>query len=315
MRDKGVFGSPSRSVDRVVGIQEDEPSVVVERHSGAGGVEAVDRLALVGVVAEQVVVVAVHPVGVHGQDRERAAPVGHLGPQLPLRRKPGGVAEIGEGLGPLLDGPVGAVGRVARGDLVRQLGAGVRAAGIAERLQVGLAETHVSVLLPAARVVDLELNLGHRSAGRSRVDRPPDQDMVLLALGREQEQRLTASVRLEPQSVHVTPDQLRRTPLLRLDGGDRNERQHARTKKEPALPGRLRERRHTDRLPPLCRASRRSVSGRSSLTNGVRGPASSPETLPSSRRRYQRNHAGGHRWPPLVGSCRQAHVDVRVATG
>jgi hypothetical protein len=53
--------------------------------------------------------------------------------------------------------------------------------------------------------------------------------MVRLALGSEQEERLTASVRLEPEAVHVTPDQLRRPPLLRLDGGDSDERQHART--------------------------------------------------------------------------------------
>src|SRR5204863_3653322 len=110
------------------------------------------------------------PVGVHFELGELAGPVRDVELPRALLRQPRHVAEVGERRLPALDGPVGAVGRLAPGHEPGKGGAVVPAADVAEAAPVELA-----VLAPAAGVVLLQPDLARGRAREAGVERAPDE--------------------------------------------------------------------------------------------------------------------------------------------
>ena len=197
----------------------------------------------VGERAVEVVPLVPRPVGADRQHRQGARPVRevHLpGRLLGVR----GAAVVGKLPLPLLHCPVGAVRRLARGDLPRERRPVVGAATVAECLP-GLGVR----LAPAAGVVEPKRNLRARMSRSDRVDRIPGEHVLDLPSGRVRDQRLALPVDGEPHVVGISIDQLRSVRSGREHAGQSNREQrtgHTATRLSSS----------GKRLPSLCRRSR-----------------------------------------------------------
>ena len=118
---------PAGAVDRVERVDIDVAAVAVARVAVARRAEAVHGLAEVAEPAEEALPgAAVGPVRVDLELRQVPAPVREVELVRGLLRLPRIEAEQRQATLPRLQRPVGAVGRLAGGDEVRQLGAVVR---------------------------------------------------------------------------------------------------------------------------------------------------------------------------------------------
>src|SRR3954469_22289690 len=152
MGEEAVRAVPALPEGRVEGVDVDVPAVAVERVPPAGRAEPVDPHAVVREAAEDVADVAVRPVLVDDELRERAPPMGEM--QLP---RPSSTAEVGLQALPGLERPVAPVRRLAGLDEPGERRPVVREADAAAALAVA----------------ELELDLRHLPVGGTGVDRAP----------------------------------------------------------------------------------------------------------------------------------------------
>jgi hypothetical protein len=149
--------------------------------------------------------VAVDPVRVHLELRERPGPVREMQPPRLLRGEPRRHAQVRQCRLPALQRPVGAVPRLARGHEPGQVGPVVGAAAVPEVLP------DEPVMPPAARVVELELDLGDPRAGRPLpgIDRAPGEQVRDTAALAVRDQRRPFGIDGEPDLRRVARDRLR----------------------------------------------------------------------------------------------------------
>src|SRR5438874_3221792 len=153
--DEGVLAPPALTVHRIERVEIDQDAEAVRRRPEPRRAEAVDGLPLVRHPAEEALEAAgVDPVRPDLELRGLTGPVRDLEPVRAQLREPRREAEVRQGLRPALRRPVGPVGRLARGDDVRQSRAVVGSAAAAEPLPV-----ETVVLAPPTGIVELELLL------------------------------------------------------------------------------------------------------------------------------------------------------------
>ena len=289
MGEEAVLAVPAGTVgEGVERVDVDQPPVAVQGYAETSRRVAEYRLAAVGQLSEQaMVVLVVDPVAVHRQLRRWPAPVRHLEPRRGQRRRPGDKPQVGPGDVPGLQRPERAVGGPAGGDLEGERRTVVGLTVVNEVLPVAA----VAVLAPATRVVDLELDLGGACRRRASVDGAPDEHVEALAAGRVADQRLALVVDRERDVSGVAAEQLRRARRSRCSRTS----EHRRAKQ-----------RHGERDVPNCPQLHGVVIGREAAGNHRSDECSSPvpgrrHARPAGSLRWQReaSHAGatraGHR--------------------
>ena len=193
---------PAGAVRRVERVDVEPTAVAVGRRTARARPEAVHRLAGVAQAAEELLALVVErlrPVDLELEIGEVTRPMRDVEAPRALRRQPGVDPAVGQLALPALQGPVRAVGRLARGHDQCEPGPVVGLAGVLERLPVELA-----VLPPATGVVVLEMHLRRARGGRKRVHRAPDEHVPKLpVLVRVGDERLTLRVHLERPVLHV----------------------------------------------------------------------------------------------------------------
>src|SRR3954447_17897032 len=203
VRDERVLALPAGAVRRIERVEVDQAAEAVGRRAVARRAEPVDRPALVRVAAEELLeAVAPDPAHVQLELRELARPVRDLQPLLARLAVPRREAEVGERAAPALRGPVGAVGRLAGGDEVRQGRAVVAAARAGERRRV--------LRPPAPRVIHVELDLAGTGCREARVDRTPHEHPPQGPALSVREERLALRVGADRHPRCVPRDELRR---------------------------------------------------------------------------------------------------------
>ena len=123
-----------------------------------------------------------------------------LEPLLAKLGRPRREAEVRERPAPALRGPVRAVRRLAGSDEVRQRRPVVAAARAGELRRVARS--------PAARVVDLELDLARALGRRARVDRAPDEHAANPVAEAVRDERIALAVHGDLDTGGIASDQL-----------------------------------------------------------------------------------------------------------
>jgi len=191
VRHERVLALPAGPVRRVERVEIDQPAEAVGRRTVLRRAEAVHRLVEIRVAAEEALeAAAVHPVST----RSRAAPQGRSSARprasaATAARSHGVKPRLGSGRCQLCAAqyePSGAL-QAATTSGERRPVIAAAAAGEARRM----------ARLPAAGVVDLELDLLCVRAREGGVDRAPDKHVLLDAVAAKREERLPLAVRAD----------------------------------------------------------------------------------------------------------------------